>query len=165
MSNTSDLSKKDIKSIVIPDLYPVVKATPCGDFWRLWEDFYFYINDTEYVIPKNFLTDFASIPDLVKTALFTDKEKYSAASVIHDYVCRKKIFTRDVCDEIFYRANLMGGISKFKSYEMWIGVRSGGWYFYYGYGKSDDRIHEECDDYLICVNPNDPKLAINRKKT
>src|ERR1035437_6168171 len=119
MKIENSLKLKSLSKIIIPDLYPVVKVTPCGDFWIIWDDFYFIINDIEYKIEKNFLTDFASIPDCVWVTLFNDKDKYFAASVIHDYLCRNHVFSRDVCDEIFYRADIMCGISKYKSYHMW----------------------------------------------
>lgn len=138
--------------ISISELYPIVKVTPCGEYWRLWQEITFTYNGKTYTIPKDFLTDFASIPDFVKTLLFSDKDKYTVAAIIHDYLCRYKVFPRNVCDEIFYEANLLCGIKKYKAYEMWIGVRMGGWYFYYGYGKSEIKKHKECASYQNCIS-------------
>lgn len=136
--------------LTISELYPIVKITPCGEYWRLWQEILFTYNGKTYTIPKDFLTDFASIPDFVKILLFSDKDKYTVAAIIHDYLCRYKIFPRNVCDEIFFEANLLCNIPKYKAYEMWLGVRMGGWYFYYGYGKSEMKKHLQCASYQNC---------------
>lgn len=67
----------------------VVSPEPDGRKWRLKEDFEYYTDlKHDYVkIPKEFLTDFASIPRIFWIFLPPYQKLYGKAAIVHDYLC------------------------------------------------------------------------------
>lgn len=76
-----------------------------GKNWRVVEEFEYYIGKKEnnnYIrIPKDFITDFASIPRIFWTIIGHPTGKYGKAAVIHDWLYRNGIGTRKEADKIF----------------------------------------------------------------
>lgn len=54
-------------------------------------------------VPTGFSTDFASVPRLpMMYALFGGR--YATPAVLHDYICRQRLYARPKCDLIFLEA-------------------------------------------------------------
>ncbi len=75
-----------------------------------------------YVIPKGFITDFASVPRLF-WAFIPPMGKHNYAALLHDYLCYYKPVTRKEADRIFYEMLIEHGVSKFRSKVMYYAVR------------------------------------------
>lgn len=97
------------------------------------------------VVPRGFITDFASIPALVQLVPGFDVNGASRpAAVLHDWLyCESGramlqtesatfslTFTRGECDGIFYDALRVLGHSRFVASSMYTGVRTGGWLYW-----------------------------------
>jgi len=75
-----------------------------GTNWELINDFSYIDKELGLItIPVGFATDFASIPKMFWST-FGAPSNYAPSATIHDYVCRNKIFERNECDKVFYRA-------------------------------------------------------------
>lgn len=81
--------------------------------------------------PVGFSTDFASVPRelILAWGLFGGRGMRSA--VIHDYICRQRMFAREKCDRIYFEALIVDGIPMLKAIPMYLGVSaytaSGAW--------------------------------------
>jgi hypothetical protein len=138
--------------ILIDNILPNVSECPCYEYWRLHDDINVKIDDIDILIPAGFLTDWASIPDFVKTLLFSNKCKYNIAAIVHDYLYKNKMFDRSKCDEIFYQINRnIVKVNWFQSYSMWCGVRAAGWKYY---GTDGTKEHNECVHVNECKKTN-----------
>ena len=75
-----------------------------------------------YRVPKGFNTDFASVPRLPVVYVMTGNTAHQAA-VVHDWLYRKGIEDRTLCDAIFYEAMIATGVPRWRAWAMWTGVR------------------------------------------
>ena len=103
----------------------VVKSI--GSKWELVEPFTFYYKTaygsiTDVVIPKGFITDFASTPKILYP-VFPPIGKYNKACIIHDYLYQNKALPRKTCDLYFLQAMEVLGVSKWRRYSMYYAVR------------------------------------------
>ena len=118
----------------------VVKPLADGSFWEVKESFEFhtpqYIN--WILIPKGFLTDFASIPKAFWSIIGSPTStKASIAAVCHDYLYHTQKGTREKADKAFLYLMEQDGVGFFKRYSMYYAVRVfGGSYWK---GSDDDR--------------------------
>lgn len=110
----------------------VVTPLPVSGDWQLCQPFSYVTPDMHLItVPKGFITDFASVPRLLRT-IYESSGGYSHASVIHDYlyvggaVSGKKDITRKDADQIFYDAMRASGVPKRRAYLLWAAVRAGG---------------------------------------
>jgi hypothetical protein len=80
----------------------------------------------EVVVPKDFRTDFASVPRVIGAyLLFGGKGK--RAAVVHDFLYSGGIeVSREMADAVFKEALLASGHSAFTAWAMHAGVRVGG---------------------------------------
>lgn len=88
--------------------------------------------DMYIIVPRGFVTDFASVPRLPFAYLIFGGVGHSAA-VIHDWLYSPKSgkgVTRAEADEVFHEALVVCGISKWRAWMMWMGVRGMGWKFF-----------------------------------
>jgi hypothetical protein len=91
-----------------------------------------YDDDVEgmIVVPKDFVTDFASIGGLHNVVLFPLFALFAGygnyASTVHDYLYRNGKLTRARADAVFYRALRAEGIANWRACGFWVGVRIGG---------------------------------------
>jgi len=76
-------------------------------------------------VPKGFQTDFASTPRLPVIYWLTGNVAAKAA-VVHDYLYSSGQFPRAMADAIFREASEVIGVSWFRRWTMWLGVRIGG---------------------------------------
>ena len=100
----------------------VVSVKANGTKWIVQEDFHFIMDDFQVIVPKGFETDFASTPTIVDSILGY-KFKYSKANVVHDYLYATKLYSREISDNIYYKALIHLGIDKYKSYIAYKAVR------------------------------------------
>lgn len=90
----------------------------------------------DIVVPKGFVTDYASIKALHNIflyplyALLAGYGNYAAT--IHDYLYRTGKVSRSEADRIFYEALRSEGVAKWRAAIFWLGVRIGGTSSYRG---------------------------------
>lgn len=84
----------------------------------------------EIVVPKGFVTDYASVsvlqniflaPIFVLVADYGDK-----ASTVHDYLYTQTKLSRKECDQVLYRGLLAEGLEVWRAKLFYWGVRIGG---------------------------------------
>ncbi|MFQ5742002.1 MAG: DUF1353 domain-containing protein [Acidobacteriota bacterium] len=101
---------------------------------RKWWIFYdethqgFEPTTRRYDIPKNFGTDFSSVPGLFRS--LASKVDSIEGSTVHDHAYRFKVLPRRTADALFREIMIAAGKSWFKRNLMWLGVRAGGWWTY-----------------------------------
>lgn len=78
------------------------------------------------VVPSDFETDFASVPRLPLVFLMAGETCHRAA-VVHDWLYSPpERFSRSVCDKILREAAQASGVSFWRRWLVWAGVRVGG---------------------------------------
>ena len=104
--------------------------------WRLEQDFIYEVGDKgsgkKIVVPKGFVTDGASIPQIFWVFLPT-WGSYSRAAVVHDYLCilwnsgTPHVLTpvRKDVDAILYEAMMVSEVNIIIAYFIWLGARVG----------------------------------------
>ncbi len=96
--------------------------------WKLMRDFPLHIRVgvkvQSVVVPKGFVTDFASVPWIFRL-VFPATGKYGAATLVHDYMTmtRETPFTRKEADQIFYDLMRQHGVKSWKAKLMYGAVR------------------------------------------
>lgn len=97
--------------------------------WQVEREFTYYIgkeNSNEFiVVPKGFITDFASVPRGLWN-IFPPDGEYTQAAVLHDYMYSENLFARKRCDEIFLEAMVVLNVPKWKRVLMFWAVRTFG---------------------------------------
>lgn len=78
------------------------------------------------IVPRGFDTDGASIP-LFFNEVWKIGGVKMAPAVLHDYLYRTQICTRQEADKVFLEAMECAGVSKFKRTSMYYAVRTFGW--------------------------------------
>jgi hypothetical protein len=110
--------------------------------WILLEPLEFHVgekdNEDVIIVPALFQTDFDSIPKPL-WSIIRPYGKSKRAAVIHDYLYHMRGHvpldispprTRNECDKIFAEALEVCGVNWIKRNAMYLGVRSGGWWFW-----------------------------------
>lgn len=121
----------------------IVEQLPDGRNWRILRGFEFFTDceedkskplnircATRILVPDGFVSDFASIPRIFWAVIGHPAGKYAQAAVLHDFLYRSGYFTRARCDEIFREACEVLGVSRFKTWILWLGIRIGGFLAY-----------------------------------
>lgn len=94
--------------------------------WVLLEDFKYHARSgEEFVVPRWFITDLASIPWLVQP-MFDDVE-HREAGVVHDWLYCTQLVSRQRADELFREMVEVLGCGTTRSGLMYAGLRAGGW--------------------------------------
>ena len=78
------------------------------------------------VVPKNFPTDLGSIPVLLQN-IFPKDGKAMFGYILHDYLYKTGIFTRNECDAILEEAMQSLGVVKWRRKSVRVGLKVGGW--------------------------------------
>lgn len=73
-------------------------------------------------VPRGFVTDFASVPRGLWN-LFPPQGKYSAAAVVHDYLYRRTIWDRSICDAVLLEAMQSLGVNWLSRHLIYRAVR------------------------------------------
>lgn len=142
---------------------PVVR--PFGDNadWITVEDMEYIIGGTneKIVVPKGFVTDFASIPQPLWSLGLSPHGQYSRAAVIHDFLYWTQGCTREQADRLLVIAMKESDVGSFDEFAIFKGVRIGGssaW-------KSNARERRNNLPRVIpekYLRPNDPNMSWNK---
>jgi hypothetical protein len=98
-----------------------------GRQWRLIEAFgYKPLRGPGIIVPRGFVTDFASVPRFF-WRLFPPTGTYGKAAVIHDYLYQFNGVTREQADHIFLEAMEELGVAWVTRHILFLAVRLGGW--------------------------------------
>jgi len=94
--------------------------------WKLLNLFAYKsdVADTVFVVPRGFITDFASVPRIPIAFLLTG-ECAQEAAVIHDWLYTSHEVSRSMADAVFREAAMLGNPG-WRAWLMWLGVRAGG---------------------------------------
>ena len=84
----------------------------------------------QVVVPSGFICDFATVPWLFQRVFPKMGTLSDKPAVLHDWLYVTEYFNRKTCDDIFLKALLERGVSKWKAYSMYYAVRVGGWYIW-----------------------------------
>jgi hypothetical protein len=116
----------EIRFINEPCLVPYKRF----DF-KLCRDFSVLVNRNIYHVPKDFVTDLASIPRPLWSLFPPHDSQTIGAAILHDYLYRFNVgVTRKQADEIFYNALLYGQAGKYTALKFYAAVRLFGWLHY-----------------------------------
>ena len=107
---------------------PVVRAFGDNKFWIVAEDMVYVIGRTSerIVVPKGFVTDFASIPQTLWSFGLTPHGQYSRAAVVHDYLYWSQGCSREQADRLLVIAMKESSVSGFDEFLVYQGVDKGG---------------------------------------
>lgn len=83
------------------------------------------IAKTTIIVPRGFVTDLASVPriPIVYTLVGGVADK---AAVVHDYLYSSGMVSRKMADAVLREASAVTGVSGWRRWIMWAGVRIGG---------------------------------------
>lgn len=91
------------------------------------EDFEYHVGSEDsgevVKVPKDFITDGASIPRFAWSIIGGPWGKYGYSAIVHDYLYFTKQFSRKKSDYIFYEAMGVLKVSQWKRWIMWKAVR------------------------------------------
>lgn len=128
----------------------IVSPLTDGNNWALRRELQYDVgylgSDESIIVPEGFVTDFATIPRFL-WFIYPRWGKYGNASVIHDYIYFKKMYSRKRCDEIFLEAMKVLKVSKFTRYAIYYSVRIFG-FIYWGKEKKN-KTHEFKNQYEL----------------
>ena len=107
---------------------PTVRAFGDNKFWVTVEDMTYVIGSTQeqIVVPKGFVTDFASIPQALWSLGLSPYGQYSRAAVIHDYLYWSQGCTRAQSDRLLVIAMKESRVRAFDEFLIFQGVDKGG---------------------------------------
>ena len=150
--------------IELPHLQPIPILTKTKGFWKgiiMWllgtrnwviiKDFKYTLNGTEYVIPKGFTFDGASIPKFLRT-FFSPVGVLLIGGLVHDYMykysaCKsadKKgqllLVDQKKADQIFRDINIEVNGFYFMNYLAYWSLRLGGFVAWNGHRKRNSQI-------------------------
>ena len=99
--------------------------------YRLGRDLLVVIDHEQFIIPKGFKTDLASIPRWYWTFLSPQYSAFVEPSIIHDYFYRcANLKDRAYADEVFYYSLLKMGVTKYTASKFYFAVRMFGAHSY-----------------------------------
>jgi hypothetical protein len=116
---------------------PQYEDMPNGIDRKIISDWYLFINGIPVIIHCGFITDCASVPRFL-WSIIPPIGRYTKAAILHDYLYRKGIFTKEQADKIFLEAMIILDCSVWKRNAMYAGVKVGGgkaWKHYRKGGK------------------------------
>ncbi len=107
---------------------PVVRAFGDNANWITVEDMVYRIGTTteRIVVPRGFVTDFASIPKPLWSFGLSPHGQYSRAAVIHDFLYWTQGCTRLQADRLLLIAMKESKVGSFDKIAVFKGVRKGG---------------------------------------
>jgi hypothetical protein len=104
----------------------LVVAEEVGNTWRLLYPLTYEGNFDTFEVPKDFRTDFASVPRIFWN-IIPPTGGYTKAAVLHDYLYYTKMVSRKDADGIFRRIMHEYGVGGLKRRTMYWAVRAFGW--------------------------------------
>lgn len=84
-----------------------------------------------YIVPKGFITNFASVPKVVQLLPGFDVNGDSRMpATLHDWLYASHLELRSVCDDLLREALISVGVPRLLADQFYMGVRVGGESFY-----------------------------------
>lgn len=108
---------------------PIVRSFGDAKHWVTNEDLVWVIGKTneKIVVPKGFVTDYASIPPAIGLLVgLTKNGKYDRAAVIHDFLYWSQGCTRAQSDRLLVIAMKESAVAGLDSFKIFQGVDKGG---------------------------------------
>ncbi len=107
---------------------PVLKPFADNRDWVLMENLVYQIGQTSTVIvvPKGFVTDFASIPQAFWSFGLSAHGRYSKAAIVHDYLYWTQGCSREQADNLLMIAMKESSVDTGQRIAIYEGVRLGG---------------------------------------
>jgi hypothetical protein len=90
------------------------------------------------VVPAGFVTDLASIPQVLWNIL-PPIGKYDKAAVVHDFLYQRNGVTRLTADDVLLEGMNVCNVPGWKKYSIYSGVRVGGWVTWNKYRAQDKK--------------------------
>lgn len=106
-----------------------VEARPNGRDWELLAPLTYISGPLTVVVPKGFVTDFASTPRVL-WPLVPPTGRYTRAAVVHDYLYRSGVTSRVLADAVFLEAMGVLEAKRWRRWLMYLSVRAFGWVAY-----------------------------------
>ena len=106
----------------------------------IWEDEKYQIT-----VKVGFDFDYASIPTIITNLLPKNGQEYDRAACLHDALYASRWLPKAVCDQLFYEAMLVDGVSKLKATLMYNAVK------WFGHGAYNDGDEQETARYRNLV--------------
>lgn len=91
---------------------------------------------TVFTVPCGFVTDYASIPWIIRWR-FPKSGPWKWAATVHDYLYQRNGVTRARADDILREGMEAKGVPWRTRQEFWLGVRAGGWVPWNKYRAAD----------------------------
>lgn len=113
-------SKLKTKFLTVKDGYKL---------YMLKEDLTLKLDNETIKVPKEFVTDLASVPKALSKWIKRDNHKYIKSAIVHDYLYDIG-YKRSEADNIFKKAILIESQSCKYALSFWLGVRLFGWIRY-----------------------------------
>lgn len=107
---------------------PLVRGFGDGKYWVTAEEMSWIIGDTseKIVVPKGFVTDFASIPEKLSIVGLTAHGPYNRAAVIHDFLYWAQSCTKEQADRLLVIAMKESHVGILNGWAIHKGVDIGG---------------------------------------
>jgi len=113
-----------------------------GKYWKLTKGFEYHVgcypSDEVIIVPKGFVTDFASVPR-VFWPIIDPVGKHGKAAVIHDYCYATACYRRLRSDEIFLEGMEVLKVKKWKRISMYSAVVTFGWWAWYKHRRRENK--------------------------
>jgi hypothetical protein len=125
-----------------------------GEKWRVKDGFTYWLNEREYVdVRTDFVTDFASIPRVLKVRWPSPGGLWDLPAVVHDKVYQdgyvqhidgsRRIVNREESDQLFRDAMDVQAVSERDEWWLFNGVRVGGLVAWRRYRKADEHVEAQ----------------------
>ena len=103
-----------------------VRYLPKQNKWLILRELIYHVGDEDsgdvVIVPKFYVTDFASVP-WPAVMLIPKSGRYNSAAVVHDYLYQMMKRPKIECDKIFLEAMLVLGVPTWKRLIMYRAVR------------------------------------------
>lgn len=97
------------------------------DKFKLLESRFYTLSDRKLIrIPKGYLTNFASVPKILR-CFFDQSGRWNNATILHDYLYDNRIGTRKQADLEFLRCMRQDKVPRFDRNAYYRAVRLFGW--------------------------------------
>lgn len=109
----------------------VARAIPKEtNYWCIERSYVVRSRKHQIVIPRYYVTDFASIPRIFWSIIHPMDLRIAQIAAAHDRIYETHELSQSDADDLLYAGMLTLGASKFLAYMVWSGVRVGGWLSY-----------------------------------
>ena len=114
------------------------------DRWELHEPFLFAVDGVDYVVPRGFYTDFASVPRIFHPII--NPYELGCGPIPHDFGYFSGLGTQSYWDEVFDECMYMDNVPWWKRRVAYNAVRSFGWIVYRRYREQNKKyaLHMAC---------------------